>query len=109
SLAEASNGLVLCDTDPFATSIWHERYMGKPLETLEIFAASRTYDLYIVTGDEIPFEQDGTRNGEGIRHTMHTRFIEKLETTNRKFIIVNGNKEERLKRAIQAIDNVLVR
>lgn len=113
SLAEASNGLVICDTDAFATSLWHERYMGNRSAEVEAVAARRHYDLYIVTGDEIPFEQDGTRDGEHIRHDMHKHFIERLEEESKKeglsakkFIIVTGSKEERLKQAVAAIDAI---
>lgn len=107
-LAESSNGLVICDTDPFATSVWHERYMGKPLPALDAYADGRTYALYIVTGDEIPFVQDGTRDGEHIRHDMHKRFVEKLTQFKKPFVVVTGDPEQRLKAAIEAIGNILV-
>ncbi len=108
-LAEASNGLVICDTDPFATSIWHERYMGVRSKEVEAFARRRQYDLYIVTGDEIPFEHDGLRDGEHIRHDMHTRFIERLTEEKKKFIIVTGSPLERLEQAVAAIDALSLR
>ncbi len=106
SLAEASNGLLICDTDPFATGIWHERYIGTRSKAVETIAAKRTYDLYILTGDEIPFVQDGLRDGEHIRHDMHKRFIERLTEEKKNFIIVTGSQEERLKAAINAIDSI---
>lgn len=108
TLAESSNGLVLCDTDAFATSIWHERYMNTSSPAVEKIADSRSYDLYLVTGDEIPFIQDGTRDGEHIRHDMHKRFIEKLTKTQRPFKVLTGSREERLQSAIQLIDKILV-
>lgn len=108
-ITESGNGLVICDTDPFATSVWHERYVGKSSKELDDFANTRKYDLYIVTGDEIPFIQDGLRDGEHIRHNMHKRFIEKLTQTNRNFICVSGSPEERLKQAVGAIDQILVK
>ncbi len=51
--------------------------------------------------------QDGTRDGEQIRHWMHDRFVEKLIETKRSFVIVRGSKEERLARAIEQIDMLL--
>ena len=104
SLAESSGGLVICDTDAFATSVWHERYMGGISSEVEELAANSAHDLYIVTGDEIPFVQDGTRDGEHIRHDMHKRFVEKLIATKRPYILVRGNQEERLRAATNAID-----
>jgi HTH-type transcriptional repressor of NAD biosynthesis genes len=108
-LAESSNGLVICDTDPFATSVWHERYMNNNSDEVETVASHRTYDIYIVTGDEIPFVQDGTRDGENVRHSMHQKFIEKLEKSHRRFVVVTGNPSQRLHQSIQAIDQILVR
>ena len=104
ALAESSNGLVICDTDPFATSVWHERYLGKPLPALDTYAVDRSYALYIVTGDEIPFVQDGTRDGEHVRHDMHKRFIEKLIQYKKPFVVVSGDPDQRLKAAIVAIE-----
>ncbi len=106
ALAEASSGLVICDTDAFATSLWHERYMGKRSIQVEAIAARRKYDLYILTGDEIPFEQDGTRDGEHIRHGMHKKFIERLNEDRKKYIIVSGAPEKRLREAVEAIDTI---
>lgn len=106
SLAEASNGLVICDTDAFTTGVWHERYMGSRSPRVESVSANRKYDLYILTGDEIPFEQDGTRDGEHIRHDMHHKFIDRLKETGKNYIIVTGSKEERLNSAVLAIDTI---
>ncbi|HYD93159.1 MAG TPA: AAA family ATPase [Candidatus Paceibacterota bacterium] len=106
SLAEASTGLVICDTDAFATSLWHERYMGTRSPAVEEIAAKRQYDLYLLTGDEIPFEQDGTRDGEHIRHDMHARFIERLTEEGKPYLLVTGSREERLAAAVAAIDKL---
>lgn len=106
-LAEVSNGLVICDTDAFATGIWHERYLGQRSPQVEAIGNRIVHDLYIVTGDEIPFVDDGVRDGEAIRHSMHELFIERLTETGKKFIVVRGTPEERLKLAVQAIDGLV--
>lgn len=107
ALAEVCNKILICDTDAFATSVWHERYMESQSDAVEILADEQQHALYILTGDEIPFVQDGTRDGEQIRHWMHDRFVEKLTETKRPFVIVRGSKEERLARAIEQIDMLL--
>lgn len=106
TLAESSNGIVFCDTDAFATSIWHERYMDTRSKEVETIASRRHYDLYIVTGDEIPFVDDGLRDGEKIRHAMNQRFIERLTEEKKNFLIVTGTRQERLEKAIAAIESV---
>lgn len=70
--------LVVCDTDVLATTLWHERYVGHRSPSVEALAAARRPDLYLLTGDEIPFVQDGLRDGEHVRHAMQARFREVL-------------------------------
>lgn len=103
ALAECSNGLVICDTDAFATGVWHERYMGTRSPKVEQIADAIKHDLYILTNVDIPFVQDGTRDGEAIREGMHKTFIERLESTGRKHILVQGTPEQRLQAAVKAI------
>jgi NadR type nicotinamide-nucleotide adenylyltransferase len=104
---DASNLLLICDTDALATAIWHERYMGIRSPEVEAMAMARHYDLYILTGCEIPFVQDGIRDGENIRQWMTGRFEEELEGGQRRWIKVSGTAEERLQMAIAAVDALL--
>jgi len=64
---DAAARLLICDTDALATSIWHERYFGTTSREVARLAAARSYALYILTGDDIPFVQDGIRDGQHIR------------------------------------------
>jgi HTH-type transcriptional regulator, transcriptional repressor of NAD biosynthesis genes len=108
SLVLLANKIVFSDTDAFATGVWHERYLGCESPAVEAIAEGSSHDLYILTGDEIPFVQDGTRDGEHIRHDMHKRFEEKLRETNRPYIVVRGSHEERLAAAMAAVDTLLL-
>lgn len=105
--ARTANKVLICDTDPFATSIWHVRYMNRPSSAVEAIASRRKYDLYLLTGDEIPFEQDGLRDGEHIRHWMHERFVEELTTSKRPWAILTGAFDDRVSRAVHLIDGIL--
>lgn len=106
ALAEISNGLLICDTNAFATGIWHERYLGYRSDRVEEIAKQCAVDLYIVTGDEIPFVQDGTRDGEHIRYQMQAKFIERLQAGSVPFVIVTGSKEDRLRESVRAIEQL---
>lgn len=68
----------------------------------------RKYDLYLLTGDEIPFEQDGLRDGEHIRHWMHERFIEELTKSKRPWKLLVGPLDARLAQAVQMIDDTVL-
>jgi NadR type nicotinamide-nucleotide adenylyltransferase len=107
NLAKSCNKILICDTDSFTTGIWHERYMNYVSKKVEALSKNRHYDLYIVTADDIPFVQDGTRDGEHIRHQMHVRFIEKLKKHNKRFIIVTGTHQERMRKAIKRCNKLL--
>lgn len=105
--AGVANKVLICDTNAFATEIWHERYMGKMSPDVGRIGEAAPADLYIVTGDEIPFVQDGTRDGEHIRHWMHKRFIDELKNRKLPYIVVRGSVEERMKESTKAIDFLL--
>jgi NadR type nicotinamide-nucleotide adenylyltransferase len=107
ALAMLANKVLVCDTDPFATAIWHERYMGEPSDGVREIADSRTYDLYIVTDVNIPFVPDGIRDGESFRHWMQGRFVEELSAKGTPMIIVSGPHEERFAAAVRRIDALL--
>lgn len=107
-LASVSDGLIICDTNAFATRLWHRRYMGDFLKSLDKYIRAR-YDLYIVTAPDIPFEQDGTRDGEFIRQDMHRWFVEELKKHDLPYVIVRGTRRKRLMAATKKIDKILER
>lgn len=105
-LAKYSNKLLIADTDSWATTMWHQRYMGSRSAQVERQIRNRHADLYIVTDVDIPFVQDGTRDGQHIRTWMHNLFVSELKRLHKPFIIVSGKPIERLKKAVEAIENI---
>ena len=78
--------------------------MGCVSPQLDELAESCRADLYLLTGDEIPFVADGLRDGESIRHEMHRWFEEALWRQAVRWISVGGNPAERLAKAAAASD-----
>jgi HTH-type transcriptional regulator, transcriptional repressor of NAD biosynthesis genes len=105
--ARRGGRLLVCDTDALATSIWHERYLGTTSAQVARLAAARSYALYVLTGDDIPFVQDGTRDGEHIRGWMTERFRRALAARREPWIEVHGSRDERLAAACARIDHLL--
>ncbi len=105
--ARQANRLLICDTDAFATSIWHRRYLNRRSPVVEAIDNTRRYDLYLLTDVNIPFVRDGFRDGEHIREWMHQLFEEELKATGRVYALVTGTPEERLSEAIRLIDPLL--
>ena len=100
--AREANRLVICDTNAFATTVWHRRYMGYESPQLNEFAKHCRADLYILTGDEIPFVQDGLRDGESIRREMHRWFEQALGRQSVPWMMVRGTPEQRLEQTVAA-------
>ncbi len=107
AMARLANQVLICDTDPFATTIWHERYLGAPSSAVQAVAAGRRYDLYILTNTDIPFVQDGIRDGEHLRQWMHDRFRDELTRMGTPMIVVSGSHAKRLAEAVARIDALL--
>lgn len=107
SLAGFCDKLLVCDTDSFATRLWHERYVGHMSPEVGALCEGRRYELYFLTAPDIPFVQDGTRDGEHLRHQMHRRFVEELTKAGKPYLLLEGSHESRFKKAVEACDKVL--
>ena len=57
-------------------------------------------------GDEVPFEQDGLRDGEHVRHAMHAWFVEALEAQSTPWKLLRGPHEARLALALDAVTSL---
>lgn len=104
ALEKVANKLLICDTDAFATGIWHEKYMGFVSEEVKQLYKNRKYDLYIVTDPQTPYAKDEIRVGEDSRLWMHKRFIDELEKERKKYMIVKGSRDERTQKAVESIN-----
>ena len=107
ALARIANRVLICDTDAFATAIWHERYLGQRSPEVLAVAAGRKYDLYVLTDVDTPFVPDDIRDGESIRDWMHKRFQDELSLMGAPVLLVSGPHEQRLAAAIERIDSLL--
>ncbi|GCE77760.1 AAA family ATPase [Cellulomonas biazotea] len=103
--------LLVCDTDVLATALWHERYVGTASPSVRALAARRVPDLYVLTGDEIPFVQDGLRDGEHVRHAMQDRFravlAERHAAGGAPWVEVRGDPASRLDQALALVEPLL--
>lgn len=106
--AARANRVLICDTNAFATGTWYERYSGKRHAQVDAIGAKDKVDLYLVPSPDVPFVQDGVRDGEMIRDWMHARFVELVSASGVPFLVISGPWEGRLKQAIAAIDLLLI-
>jgi HTH-type transcriptional regulator, transcriptional repressor of NAD biosynthesis genes len=107
-LARHANRVLICDTDAFTTGLWHELYLGSVSEAVQRVASRHRHTLHILAGDEIVWEDDGTRDRPERRHWFQQRFRDELAATGRPFLEVSGTVDERMAAATAAIDRILM-
>ena len=109
--ARTGGPVLFCDTDAFATTVWHERYLGAASPAVAAIAdppEGRRQHLWLLTGHEdVPFEDDGLRDGEHLRGWMTDRFRAELTATGRPFVTLSGPHEQRLRTAVAAVEALL--
>lgn len=104
--AEASklaNGVLIGDTDAFATCVWAERYQGHRIPEVEKIGAAHLPDLYLLTLVDFPFEADHIRDGEHLRDWMHKLFLARIEAAGVPYVTLGGPHETRLAHALEVI------
>lgn len=107
-LTKKATDILICDTDLLETKVYSEAYyVGDCDPILEKYALANTYDLYLLTYIDIPWEADDLRDKPNEREEMFGYFKETLEKYERNFITLKGNKKERLNCAIEHIDKLL--
>lgn len=109
-LAETASRFLFCDTENLATALWYEHYLGRGSVELMRRAQQNLsrYICYIVTAPDIPWVQDGTRDGDLARRAkMHKRFLRDLSFFKKPYILVNGSVEQRVAQATKILDDLL--
>lgn len=102
-----ANGILICDTDLLETKVYSEAYyLGHCDPILEKYALQNTYDLYLLTYVDTPWEPDDLRDKPHEREKMFAYFKDALEQHGKNFIILKGDKKARLKEAISQIDKL---
>lgn len=101
------NRLLVCDTSPL-TTLFYCRHMfnGRVHHALRELA-NRQYDFTVVCAPTIPFDQDGTREGNGLREKQHQWYLTQLMERGVKYIVVDGSVEERIAQVLEYVKEVL--
>lgn len=98
------------DTDMYVMKVWCEFVFDKCHNWILNQITERKYDLYLLCNVDLPWVKDELReypdleNREKLYH--HYKDIMVNQTT--PWIDISGNYEERLQKAIEAVDKILV-
>jgi len=107
-LAKKTETVLICDTDLLETKVYSEAYYsGTCDEKLDKFAIENTYDLYFLTYIDTPWEADDLRDKPNHRMQMFKAFEDALIKYNRPYVLLKGDKNERLNKAVKYIDELI--
>jgi NadR type nicotinamide-nucleotide adenylyltransferase len=107
-LAKKADKILICDTDLLETKVYSEEYYGGLVDkNLEKAAKENTYDLYLLTYIDTPWEADDLRDRPEQRLEMFNAFKNALIKYNRRYILLKGDKQTRYKTAVSKIDEIL--
>ncbi len=96
---------LFCDTNILVTKVWSETHFdGYCAPEIATLFATTQYDLYVLTDIDVPWEKDDLRDRPEARPQMYNYFKDQLILHKLPFIALSGTLEERLAKAIAAIE-----
>ena len=96
---------IVCDTDLLETLVYSEVYYnGWADQRLLDAVSSQNYDLYLLTGIDVPWVADDLRDKPHEREKMYEAFRSALEANSCNYISLQGNQTTRLESASAAIE-----
>ena len=107
TLAREANRVLVCDTDPLATTVWADTLLGACPDELRAAALARRYDLTILTDAGVPWVHDQVRYLPEGGADFFARSEDALRRAGRRYVVVRGTWAERTRTAIEAVGALL--
>ena len=101
-----ANKFLFCDTNLMVTKVFSEVYYNFCDPLIEKAVRKHKYDLIFLTDIDVPWEKDDLRDKPEERESVFAAFKKELIDTGRAFIILSGNKDARLQKAIAIINDL---
>jgi hypothetical protein len=101
-----ANKVLFCDTNLMVTKVFSEIYYNYCDPSLDKAAKKHKYDLFFLTDIDIPWEKDDLRDNPNERSAAFQMFKKALIENQKPFITLSGDSNERLQKAIEAINNL---
>lgn len=101
--------LLFVDTDMYIMKVWCEYVFGKCHPFILEQIATRKYDLYLLCNPDLPWEPDVLREypDEASRIELYGIYKNLLQNQPTPFIEITGSYDERLQKAITAVNNFI--
>ena len=103
-----ANKLLFCDTNLLVTKVFSDIFYERCEPTLEQAAKEHEYDLIFLTYIDVPWEADDLRDSPDDREKTFKTFEEAIIQNGNPYVKIQGNKEERYKKAVQIVDELVL-
>ncbi len=102
---ELAKGVLFCDTDLRVIHIWSAHRFGKTSSWIVEEIETRVYDLILLTDIDMDWEPDPLREHPEpeMRFYFFKKYLELAKSSGFPFEVISGSREERLGKAISAI------
>ncbi len=100
--------LFFIDTDMYVMKVWCEYVFGKCHPYIHEQIAQRKYDLYLLCNIDLPWVKDELREypDEAPRKELYAIYKNILQNQTVPWVDISGNYEERLQKAIEAVNRI---
>ncbi len=101
--------LLFVDTDMYVMKVWNEYVFNKCHQFILDEIVNRKYDLYLLCDVDLPWVKDDLREypDEGPRKELYRIYKDLLINQETPWIEINGEYDERLQKAIDAVNKIL--
>lgn len=98
-----AKNLLVCDTNLIVIKVWSQHKYGTCAPDIIKIIAERKYDLYLLTYIDVPWAEDPQREHPDKREHFWKIYQEEVRATGVPFVEINGDRETRRKKALEAI------
>lgn len=97
------------DTDMYVMKVWSEFVFERCHRFILDQIIERKYDLYLLCQTDLPWTNDPLREYPdiGVRHRLYTMYKDNMMNQAVPWVEISGNYEERLQKAILAVDKIV--
>lgn len=105
--ARTSNKVLICDTNLYVIKVWSEFKFGKCDPEILNQIATRTYDLYLLTYVDIPWQSDPLREHPHKRQELYDIYLREMQNQKVPFLEIKGEREARRDMAVRAVEAIV--
>ena len=101
--------LLFIDTDMYVMKVWCEFVFGKCHQFILDQIGKRKYDLYLLCDIDLPWAYDELREypDPGPRQQLYEMYKSLMENQSTPWVEINGNYEQRVQKAINAVEGLV--